>query len=85
MHTVYKYPLGKHKMNWHDGPLCVAIQCDDIFVWVDVDTENVNESCEVEYVAIPTGGEVPEFCNYIGSVHGVQGWMVFHVYWRICE
>jgi hypothetical protein len=84
MHTVYKYPLGKHSITEHAVARCVAAQGNDIYVWVELDTE-AKDKIEVEFIAVPTGGKVPKDCSYIGTVHSMSGWMVFHVFWRVIK
>ena len=84
MKTVYKYPLQPNEniMQLPKGaePLCVAAQGSNVFMWALVDTDLLTE--ERGFFFAGTGHQLPAMCDltYIGTVHGVEGWMVWHLF-----
>lgn len=82
---IYKYELPTH------GPLAlprgakvlsVGTQNGTPHLWAEVDPdEHVIEGRT--FVPVPTGGGVYEGLEFIGSCHGVEGWMVFHIYEQV--
>lgn len=80
---VYKYeipPNGIMHLPKDAAILCVGNQGGLPFLWAEVDPKLETEQREI--VAVPTGGEIPDwkYARYIGTVHGIEGWMVMHFY-----
>lgn len=59
--------------------LSVHIQRDQCYIWALVDPEAKNEGRTFHIVAT---GELfdPTGLTYVGTFHGVEGWMVFHLF-----
>ena len=91
MRVVYKYKLvpGVTSLNVPSihKVLCVGrearLEGDNICLWVLVDP-NDQEVRELRVRTVATGEVIPEMsekqCPYIGTVTGVDGWLVFHVF-----
>lgn len=82
MQTIYKYAINPGKFTL-DLPgranfLSVGMQETGPQMWFEVEPDL--PKTQRHFTAVPTGGEVPHPRKYLGTVHGVEGWMVFHIY-----
>ncbi len=83
MKTVYKYLVSLREDLWHDIPVgarFVHVDRDTreeaLAVWAEVDPNAPRE--KVQFAAHGTGGDVPDFKTYVGSVK--VGAYMWHVY-----
>jgi hypothetical protein len=60
--------------------LCVQNQDNLPCIWFEVDPDAPDE--RREFITVPTGGLVDLGAEYVGTAHGVEGWLVFHIYER---
>lgn len=60
--------------------LCVQTQDNNPCIWFEVNPDAPDE--RRDFIAVPTGGEVEPGAVYVGTAHGIGGWMVFHIYER---
>jgi hypothetical protein len=80
--TIWKFAI-KPSVNIYMLPakakiLSVGLQENGPQFWAEVDPDApVTSRC---LAAIPTGGEIPNKADYLGTIHGIDGWMVFHIY-----
>jgi hypothetical protein len=86
MKTIYKYKLKPYSpisMPIGAKPICVASQGDDVCMWCEVKTENIEEIRVFEVIG--TGKEIAEDIGinnqYIGTAFLKS--LVIHVYERI--
>jgi hypothetical protein len=82
-HKVFKYEITgpECKLQLPKGavPLCVAGQDGKVCLWARIDDSRPLEWRT--FVGIGTGWDVPDGnLSYIGTAHGVDGWMVFHIF-----
>lgn len=82
MRVIYKYaiPLSlsiKLLIPWGYKILSFQNKGEDLFIWVEVDPSHA--TTDVTFHIVATGGEVPECCDYIGTVVDVDN-MVWHLY-----
>ena len=83
MTKIFKYKIdqnGEAVMPRNAEILSVANQDNDICIWAIVGPENKHVTRKFKVVAT---GE--DYLNngagkFIGTVHGIQGWLVFHVF-----
>lgn len=85
---VYKYELlpGKTTIQMPRGAKLLSVgrsvseyAADRLYVWALVDA-NAPAEPRVFHV-VPTGKELPDVSlTHVGTAHGVDGWMVFHVF-----
>ena len=85
MRTIYKYPLlfhSKQTITTNPNPkiLCVQIQNNRPFIWVEVDA--MNDGAHMFTIEIfGTGHEMPEAKRkYIGTYQLHGGTEIYHVY-----
>lgn len=77
VHSVLYLPPGTKVIE-------VATQHNDPTLWTlgpSFDPGTVNESRT--FVLFATGEEVSEGHEYIGTCHGIDGWMVFHIFEKV--
>lgn len=77
---IYKYeikPKTQTRMPRGARLLHVGVQNGNPMVWAEVDPANAIVGRRL--AAFPTGEQPPEG-QYIGTVIGVEGWMVLHIY-----
>lgn len=60
--------------------LCVTTQDNVPTIWFEVEPDAPVE-CR-EFVGVPTGGQIEPDAEYVGTAHGIDGWVVFHIYER---
>ena len=84
MITVYKYGLktGLQTINMPEEAklLEVAAQDQRVHLWSLVDTDK--PAVSRTFFVVLTGGEIDyhQHMTYVGTAHGVRGWLVFHVF-----
>lgn len=80
--TIWKFPVKPDAtiaMPVGAKILSVAMQGDQPCIWAMVDPDAPKE--HRRFKTIPTGSDFdPEGLTYLGSFHGVEGWMVFHLF-----
>ena len=84
MKTIYKYPLFPArttiKLPEHYKVLTVQSQKNELFVWVEVDTDKPFDRM-VYFDVYGTGRAIPDDPgSYIGTAQIYQGDLVWHVY-----
>lgn len=82
---VYKYELkpGPNKLSLPSGAelLCVGLQEDKVYLWARVAADEFTMDEDRLISLYGTGHEIKDVAfKYIGTVHGVQGWMVWHAF-----
>lgn len=82
MQTIHKFAINPGKFEIllpvRARFLTVGIQEAGPQMWFELEPDlprGIRHFC-----AVPTGGEVPFPGTYLGTVHSVEGWMVFHIY-----
>lgn len=79
--TIWKFPLrpneqvalpANHKL------LSVGVQQGKPFLWAEVDPESVETTRTL--IPVSTGGPLPPRGRFLGTVVGIDQWMVFHFY-----
>jgi hypothetical protein len=82
--TVYKYKLSpaETELPSNANPVHVALQNGEPHVWAEIYPELAGQGKQgkLVIVAVPTGGDVPRYATYIGTLHLALGTMVFHFY-----
>ena len=82
--TIWKFELPPHRtvvMPVGAKILCCQTQNEKPYLWALVDPEAPKE--QRQFQVIPTGVDFdPTGFTYLGSFHGVMGWMVFHLFER---
>ena len=58
--------------------ISVAAQGDHVCLWALVDPDAPVE--DREFIPVMTGEAIDEGARYVGSAHGVSGWIVVHVF-----
>lgn len=79
--TVWKFKINpetslKLPMDWQ--VVDVGVQGDDAFVWILLDSSLPTHT--ERFVAVPTGGGVPDGADHVGSWHMNDGSLVFHLF-----
>lgn len=82
---VYKYELQPDitlELPRGAEVLCVANQDNKVCMWAKVEAREGYSRALRRFMAFGTGHALPEMTEmkYVGTVHGVEGWMVFHVF-----
>lgn len=76
---IFHYPLAEGKIPFGAKPLHCGLREGQPTVWCEVDPLDTQHTRQV--IGLPTGAEAPPpRYKYIGTVCGVQGFMVFHFY-----
>lgn len=84
MKTIYKYELEPiNDINAVNLPMDSVIlstntQGNGIFIWAEVESTNLH--IDRYFTVIPTGGNIPMWSEFIGTVMLNGGSLVFHVY-----
>lgn len=85
MTTVWKYQFGLGLalliMPWDAQPIDVQEQDGIVTMWAIVN--DTSTKVQRQFLTIGTGQVTAAPLsrdNYVGSIHGVDGWMVFHVF-----
>ena len=68
--------------------LDIHVQCDQIVMWLSVDTPKEPEMIQHVFVqAVVTGGQVPEGWTYLRTVQfsTIRGQFVVHFYMKVSE
>ncbi|MFH5927065.1 DUF7352 domain-containing protein [Roseomonas xinghualingensis] len=80
--AIYKYILRPGEpvmMPARSGRMIsVGVQGDDICLWASVDPMTRERPCT--FHVVPTGGRVPDFSTFVGTVMLHGGALVFHVF-----
>ncbi len=83
MKTIWKFAIKSGGLNIYMLPagakiISVCLQENGPQFWAEVEEKAPLTTRKL--VAVPTGGDVPENGAYLGTIHGIDGWMVFHLY-----
>lgn len=82
--TIFKYCLFRAitRLPLHDGWKCRMVDVKDGMphLWVELDLSA--PLVQAEILRVPTGGNVPHDCMYLGSVLLHDGQLVWHYYSR---
>jgi len=83
--VVYKYPMNAPvvDLDLPVGAKVVAVATQDNVptLWIEHDQQPLTTQRRT-FVGHGTGHPIPEGEVHVGSAHGVDGWMVFHIYER---
>jgi hypothetical protein len=81
--TIWKYDVEPYLTNIppprDPHPLTVAMQGGKPVIYIE-HAGSDKDGTALQFIAAPTGGFVPAKTEYLGTVLGVEGWMVFHIY-----
>jgi hypothetical protein len=82
--SVHKFPMHapvlRCEVRRGARVLCVSTQDNVPCIWFEVEPDAPDESRE--FIGVPTGGAIEPGAEYVGTAHGIDGWMVFHIYER---